>query len=98
MRLHTGIQLRWGRGETGLMVAAARILLNAGRISVEGRFFVYPVFGFKPKTCNVVFQVVRSVSACTRSFEGAGVFGVSERAVGGAGPTPAGPPGLGPGL
>lgn len=50
------------------------------------------------KRALVCFQVVRRVSACTRSFEGASVFGVSERAGEGARPTRAGPPGPGPGL
>lgn len=48
--------------------------------------------------CDAVFQVVRSVSACARSFKGDGVLGVSGHADEGARPPRAGPPGLGPGL
>lgn len=59
--------------------------------------WVYDCWTLKGAVC-VVFQVVRSISACTRSFKGASVFGVSEHADEGARPTRAGPPGLGPGL
>lgn len=70
--------------------------LNSKQVkSVSCRVFY---FRFMTKLNHVVFQVVSSVSACTRSSGGAGICRVSEHADEGSRPTGAGPPGSGPGV